>query len=63
MFDDPDLPKPRNHDFPRNLDGLSVSELEDYIGDLEGEIARVKEDIARKKASQDAAASIFKSQD
>ena len=59
MFDD-DLPKVKSSDFPRDLETLSVSDLEEYITDLEGEITRVRDDIEKKKASQEAAASIFK---
>lgn len=59
MFDD--LPvKKSAQSFPRSLDGMSVSELEEYISDLKAEIARVEEDISKKRASQDAAAAIFK---
>jgi len=32
---------------PKNLDPLSVDELEDYIRELEEEIARVKGEIAK----------------
>ena len=39
---------------------MSVSELEDYIGELNAEIEKVKADMGKKKASQDAAASAFK---
>lgn len=61
MFED-DLPaKKKTHDFPRNLDGLSIHELEEYIKALNGEIERVQGDIERKKASQSAADSVFKS--
>ncbi len=61
MFDE-DLPKTKSTDtFPRNLELLSVSELESYIKDLGEEKQRVENDIAKKKASQNAAASIFKS--
>lgn len=60
MFDD-DLPKTKEiKAFPRNLELLSVGELEEYIKELEAEKTRVQNDIAKKKASQDAAASIFK---
>lgn len=60
MFDE-DLPKSKvPNTFPRNLELLSVSELEEYIADLEEEKKRVQNDIAKKKASQDAAASVFK---
>ena len=59
MFDD--LPiKKTTEDFPRNLDGMSISDLEDYITALKDEITRVEGDIKAKKASQEAAASAFK---
>ena len=60
MFDD-DLPKPSLSMFsPCNLEDLSVADLDEYIGELENEILRVKGDIQKKKSSQDAAASVFK---
>lgn len=60
MFLD-DLPKPKSdNSFPRNLDAMSVADLESYIGDLQAEIVRVQGDIQKKKASQDAANSVFK---
>lgn len=40
---------------------MSVGELESYIAALEEEIERVRGDIRKKKASIDAAASVFKS--
>ena len=61
MFDE-DLPqKAKPAEFPRNLENMSVSELDEYIVDLKAEITRTQENMAAKKASQDAAASIFKS--
>ncbi|HOO80978.1 MAG TPA: DUF1192 family protein [Alphaproteobacteria bacterium] len=60
MFDD-DLPKPKVAEFPRNLENMSVSEREEYIEELEAEITKVETDISKKKASHEAAASIFKS--
>ena len=60
MFDD-DLPRPSLSKFsPCNLENLSVADLEEYIGELDNEILRVKDDIKKKKSSQDAAASVFK---
>ncbi len=57
-----ELPKKKNtSEFPRNLDGMSIDELQDYIADLKGEIDRVEGDITKKRASQNAAASVFKS--
>lgn len=60
MFDD-DLPlKKTTHEFPRKLENMSVSDLEEYISDLKEEISRVEGDIHAKKASMDAASSVFK---
>lgn len=61
MFLDDDKPKPKTHEFPRKLVDMSVAELEQYIADLKAEITRVEQDMQKKKASRDAAASIFKS--
>ena len=61
MFDDLDPPKKKTgSDFLRNLEKLSVGELEEYIGELKAEITRVEADKNKKKASQDAAAAAFK---
>ncbi|MCB1591500.1 MAG: DUF1192 domain-containing protein [Alphaproteobacteria bacterium] len=58
---DEDLPRKKSDAaFPRNLERLSVAELAEYIAELEGEIVRVRADMERKKASQDAASSLFK---
>jgi len=46
---------------PRNLDVLSIEELNDYIEDMRTEIKRVEEKIAAKKAHINAAAGLFKS--
>ncbi len=60
MFDD-DLPKkPKAHEVGMVLDAMSVEELEDRVGLLEAEIARIKTAIVAKKKSRDAAASVFK---
>lgn len=48
-------------EFPRNLDGLSVKDLEEYIQDLQNEIARVEANKEKKKTSQSEADSFFKS--
>lgn len=59
MFDD--LPeKKTTSDFPRDLENMSINELELYITDLQSEIARVQTNISGKKASQEAAAAAFK---
>ncbi len=59
MFDD-DLPKPKTFEFPRNIENLSISDLNDYIVELKSEIERVELDINKKKVSQEAANSVFK---
>ena len=46
---------------PKNLDVMSVEELNDYVRSLEAEIARVKIKIEAKKSHLGAAASLFKS--
>jgi uncharacterized small protein (DUF1192 family) len=44
----------------RNLEPMSIDELEAYIVELEGEIARVRADIAKKDAHRATADSFFK---
>lgn len=44
-----------------DLDLYSVEDLEERIAGLEGEIARVKAQLDRKKASRSAADTFFKS--
>lgn len=60
MFDDDLTLKTSSETFPRNLELLSVAELETYITELKSEIGRVEQDIEKKKASQDAASAFFK---
>ena len=60
MFDDeldPITKTPR----VKNLEPMSISELEAYIQLMTTEIKRVQEDIEKKKAHQDAVSSLFKS--
>ena len=44
----------------RNLDPLSVKELNDYICDLEAEISRARAAIASKQSVRSGAESLFK---
>ena len=53
-------PRPKKLLEPRALDRLGVEELMLYIAELEGEIARVREEISAKKAHAAAAALFFK---
>ena len=46
---------------PRNLDVLSIEELNDYVEEMRAEIKRVEEKIAAKRAHINAAAGLFKS--
>jgi uncharacterized small protein (DUF1192 family) len=46
---------------PRELDSLSIEELNNYIAELQAEIDRVKAKIAAKQAHLTGAASLFKS--
>ena len=60
MFDD--LPKPKKDVFtPRDLTDLSISEIIEYIDDLQNEIIRAQNNMKKKTASQNAAESFFKS--
>ena len=54
---EPRKPKPT----PKNLDVMSIEELNDYIAEMKTEIQRVEEKVAAKKAHINAAAGIFKS--
>ena len=61
MSDNWDLPLPRETAFaPRNLDALSVHELDNYIADLKTEIERVTAEIGKKQQHKDAMAALFK---
>ena len=59
MEDQDDLPKKMDWQ-PKNLAALSIDQLEGYISVLEGEIARVRIDIASKRSDLGAAEAIFK---
>ena len=61
MKDDEDLPirKPRRLE-KLVLDTLGIDELNDYIGELREEIARVEADITRKQSHRSAADAFFR---
>ncbi len=59
MEDEDDLPRKLDWQ-PKNLEPLSIDQLEDYISVLEGEISRVRADMAAKQSDLGAAESIFK---
>lgn len=45
----------------KNLEVMSLDELEDYITSLKAEIARTEEEIAKKQDHRSSADAIFKS--
>ncbi len=60
MFNE-DLPKIKPESvFPRDMENMSVHELNEYISELQEEIAKAEADIKEKQASKDAASSVFK---
>lgn len=60
MFDE-DGRKIQIREFPAKMDGMSIEDLESYKRELKDEINRAEDMIQSKKASQDAANSIFNS--
>jgi uncharacterized small protein (DUF1192 family) len=57
-----DLPKPKPQlTVGEALDAISIAELQQRIVAFEGEIARLKAEIAKKQASKVAADAFFKS--
>lgn len=59
MENEEDLPKKLDWQ-PKNLESLSIDQLEEYVSILDGEIARVRTDIAAKRCDLSAAEAIFK---
>ena len=45
---------------PKNLAGMSLEALHEYIEELEAEIQRAREMIAEKEVARDAADSVFR---
>jgi len=59
-IDPEDLEPKKQKPKPRDLEGLGVAELRDYLADLEAEIARAKAAIARKEDHRSGAEAFFK---
>jgi uncharacterized small protein (DUF1192 family) len=60
--DDDDKPRKKiTHEIGQDLYLLSVEELAERVALLNAEIDRLKEAMAKKRSSKDAAASFFKS--
>ena len=60
IFEDDEPPKPKGL-VPKDLDEMSIEALEDYVGELQTEIERVKTKIAAKRDARGAAEGFFKS--
>ncbi len=60
MMHDDETKRPATHEIGMGLDTLSVTELEERIGLLEAEIARLRAAIAAKGDSRKAAEAAFK---
>ncbi len=60
MARDPDEEVPKPKPAPRNLEVMAIAELEDYIGELEGEIARARKMIEVKRSIRGGADALFK---
>jgi len=58
--DDEDLEPRRKKPQLRDLAPLAIAELEEYIGELEAEIVRVKDAIAAKRKQRGGAEGLFK---
>ena len=59
-MDEDSVKRPTMHEMGANLDSLSVTELQERIGLLEAEIARLRTAIAAKGDSRKAAEAAFK---
>lgn len=59
-FETDDLEPLRKKSQPRNLDPMSIEELQEYVATLKAEIARVEEKMKAKQSHAAAAASFFK---
>jgi uncharacterized small protein (DUF1192 family) len=53
-------PKKSERPGPRDLESLSIEELEDCISEMEAEIARMREAIAAKKRLREGAETLFR---
>jgi uncharacterized small protein (DUF1192 family) len=61
-IEDDDQPRKKvSHEIGQDLSLLSVEELTDRIALLTGEVERLQQALTQKRASRDAANSVFKS--
>jgi uncharacterized small protein (DUF1192 family) len=59
-MDTDDLEPKKKKPAPKNLEEMSIEALQEYIAEMETEIARVREAIAGKEDARDGAESFFK---
>jgi uncharacterized small protein (DUF1192 family) len=59
-MDDPDLEPRLRAPAKKNLEALSIAELEGYIVELEGEIERARAEIASRQRQRSGAEALFK---
>ena len=59
-MDTDDLEPEQKKPEPKNLEEMSIEALEEYIAELEAEIARVREVIAGKEVARSGAEQFFK---
>ncbi len=60
MFEDLDLTPQKQPKKPRDLSGLSVEELDVYIGTLGAEQERARQERAKKQAYKETVGNLFK---
>lgn len=58
--DDAAKPAPRVHEIGQDLSLLSVDELDERIGQMKDEIARIEAELATKGTTKDAAEALFR---
>ncbi len=59
-MDGDDLKPQKQKPAPKNLEEMSIEALEEYIAELEAEIARIREAIAGKQDARAGAEQFFK---
>ena len=59
-MDADDLEPKKQKPAPKNLEVMSITALEEYIGELEAEIARVRQAITGKETARSSADRFFK---
>jgi len=60
MFDEEAVKRPKGHEVGMNLDTMSVEELNERIGMLREEIARLEQALSARQKTRSEADSLFK---